>query len=118
LFFTGGSAIFSVFLPQPHLIEMGKSYLFIFAFCQLFFNLEAVAAAGFKGISRTIPPSFVSITSNSMRPVLAYILSSTSLGLKGVWIALSIGAIFRGLWICIWYVVSVYRKASSKVSTN
>jgi putative MATE family efflux protein len=106
MFLTLGPAIYSLFLPVPHLMRLGRDYLFIFAFCQLSMNLEAVASGAFKGTGRTIPPSLVSIISNSLRPLLAYILSRTSLGLYGIWIAVSVTSIIRGLWICIWYIMS------------
>jgi putative MATE family efflux protein len=105
LFFTIGPAIYSIFLPAPHLMALGRDYLFIFAFCQLSMNLEAVASGAFKGIGKTIPPSLVSIISNSLRPLLAFILSRTSLGLYGIWIAVTITTVIRGLWICIWYIL-------------
>jgi putative MATE family efflux protein len=105
LFFTLGPAIYSLFLPVPHLMALGRDYLFIFAFCQLSMNLEAVASGAFKGIGKTIPPSLVSIISNSLRPLLAFILSRTSLGLYGIWIAVTITTVIRGLWICTWYIV-------------
>jgi putative MATE family efflux protein len=106
MFLTLGPAIYSLFLPVPHLMVMGRDYLFIFAFCQLSMNLEAVASGAFKGTGRTIQPSLVSIISNSIRPLLAFILSRTSLGLYGIWIAISVTAVIRGLWICVWYLLS------------
>ena len=98
-----GAAIFSLFLSAPNLVALGRQYLFILAFAQLPMALETVASAGFKGSGRTIPPSLVSIISNVIRPILAYILSLTSLGLYGVWLAITLTTIFRAFWICVWY---------------
>jgi putative MATE family efflux protein len=106
LLLVPGAAIFSLFLPVPALIVLGKQYLFILAFAQLPMALETVASAGFKGSGRTIPPSLVSIVSNIIRPILAYILSHTSLGLYGVWLAVTITTFIRALWVCVWYVVA------------
>ena len=100
-----GGAVFSVFLPDPALISLGARYLFILAFAQLPTNLETVAAAAFKGTGRTIPPSLASIVSNLLRPPLAYILAKTSLGLDGIWIAITLTSVMRGLWICLWYLL-------------
>jgi Na+-driven multidrug efflux pump len=101
-----GAGIFSLFFSSPELIALGKMYCFIFAFSQLPSNLEMVASGAFKGVGKTIPPSVASITSNMIKPVLAYILSRTSLGLYGIWLGITITAIFRGLWICLWYIAS------------
>ena len=103
LFIFFGGIIFSFFLSSPSLVALGKEYLFIFAFAQLFMNLETVASGAFKGTGRTLPPSLVSIATNAIKPILAYILSRTSLGLSGIWIAVTITTVVRGLWICIWY---------------
>ncbi|GHV05053.1 MATE family efflux transporter [Spirochaetia bacterium] len=103
LWFAGGF-LFSLFLPDPELVMLGTRYLRILAFCQLTMNLEAVAAGAFKGIGRTMAPSAVSIISNLIRPGLALGLSRTSLGLNGVWIAITITSCIRGVWICLWYV--------------
>jgi Na+-driven multidrug efflux pump len=103
LLFFAGKAIFSVFLPEPGMVMLGTAYLRIFAFCQLAMCLEGTASGAFKGMGKTIPPSLVSITTNLARPVLALLLSRTSLGIYGVWIAVNITANIRGLWICLWY---------------
>ena len=110
LFLCLGSVLFSFFLPVPDLIPLGRDYLFYLAFCQLFMNLECVASGAFKGTGRTIPPSLASIITNSTRPALAYFLSRTSLGLNGIWIAVSLTAIIRGSWITIWYLLSGRKK--------
>jgi len=115
LFLTLGPVIFSLFLPVPHLIALGKDYLFILAFCQLSMNLEAVASGAFKGTGRTIPPSLVSTASNCLKPVLAYILSRTSLGLNGIWLGITISTVIRGLWICIWYVAAEKQRIKSLI---
>ena len=104
-----GSAIFSLFLNDPKLISLGARYLFILAFSQLSMNLETVASGAFKGTGRTIPPTLVSTICNILRPPLAFILSRTSLGLSGIWLAITISSNIRGLWICLWYL---FRKVS------
>ncbi|GHV91248.1 MATE family efflux transporter [Spirochaetia bacterium] len=103
LWFAGGF-LFSLFLPDPELARLGARYLRILAFCQLAMNLEAVTAGAFKGTGRTLIPSAVSITANLLRPVLAFVLSRTSLGLNGVWIGITITANIRSIWICFWYI--------------
>jgi Na+-driven multidrug efflux pump len=107
-----GKTVFALFLPVPRLISLGRSYLFILAFAQLPMNMEAVGAGAFKGTGRTIPPSLASITTNAIKPVLAWALSRTSLGIYGVWIGLSITALIRGAWICLWYAGAERKRAN------
>jgi putative MATE family efflux protein len=107
---TAGKALFGFFLPDPKLIAIGWWYLRILAFCQLPMNMEAVGAGAFKGMGRTIPPSLVSIISNILKPVFAYIFSRTRLGLYGIWVGVSLSDSLRGICICIWYFVSKTRR--------
>ncbi|AEF82879.1 MATE family efflux transporter [Leadbettera azotonutricia] len=102
----GGSFVFSLFLPGPEMLALGKPYLRILSFAQLPMTMEAVGSGAFKGTGRTIPPSIASIATNIVRPILAFFLSRTSLGLYGVWIAVSATALMRGVWVCLWYVLA------------
>jgi putative MATE family efflux protein len=106
----GGGFVFSLFLPGAEMLALGKPYLRILSFAQLPMTMEAVGAGAFKGTGRTLQPSIASIATNIIRPILAYLLSRTSLGLYGVWIAVSITALMRSVWICLWYVLAERRK--------
>jgi putative MATE family efflux protein len=101
-----GRFVFAVFLPDPEIARLGRYYCYIFAACQISMNLEAVWSGAFKGTGQTLPPSLVSIISNALKPVLALVLSRTSLGLFGVWVGVSGAAILRGLGLFLWYMIS------------
>ncbi|MDR1972840.1 MAG: MATE family efflux transporter [Treponema sp.] len=100
-----GSYVFALFFPGPELLGLGTSYLRILAFCQLSMNIEAVGSGAFKGRGNTIPPSIVVIATNALKPVLAWLLSRTGLGLYGVWVGVVISANLRGVWMNLWYLV-------------
>ena len=117
LFLTRGGSIFSLFLSAPALVSLGRRYLFIFAFSQLSMNLEGVASGAFKGTGRTIPPSLASIVSNAATPLLAFIISRTSLGLSGVWVGVMLATVVRGLWICVWYIL-IAKKTYQNLATS
>jgi putative MATE family efflux protein len=117
LWFCGGY-IFSLFLPGPEMRTLGISYLHILVFAQLPMNMEAVGAGAFKGTGRTLPPSIASIATNIIRPFLAYFLSRTSLGLYGVWIAISATALVRGAWVCLWYVLAERKRKKPVTSPH
>lgn len=104
ILYFGGGKIFALFLPnEPKILAMGVVYLKILAVCQLIACLEGVASGFFRGMGRTAPPSIVSTVCNALRVVAAYFLSQTSLGLEGIWWAVSLGAAVRGLWLYLWY---------------
>ena len=105
LFFLG-HILYGVFIPNdPDVVAIGAQYMQILAFAQIAGCLEGVAAGVFRGQGKTIPPSIASGTSNSLRVVLAYILTRfTSLGLTGIWFAIAAGTCLRGFWMYIWYL--------------
>jgi len=102
----GGRALISLFISEAEYIPLGVAFLRITALCQIPQCLEAVAASVFKGTGRTVPPSIVSIVSNALRVLLAWILASTALGVYGVWLGISLAAVIRGCWVFIWYLLS------------
>ncbi|MFV0401180.1 MAG: MATE family efflux transporter [Oscillospiraceae bacterium] len=109
LLFMGGT-LFSILLPEAHLVPMGANYLRILALCQLPMTLEGVAGGGFRGIGKTLPPSVASITVNALRVGLVYVLSASPMGLDGVWWGVTLGAVARGLWIILWFVYTLSRQ--------
>ncbi|WP_010253227.1 MATE family efflux transporter [Treponema primitia] len=105
-FLTAGKYAFLLFLPNPEIAELGKQYLWIFAVAQIPMNIEAVLSGTFKGKGKTIPPSVVSIASNVMKPVLAFTLSRSSLGIYGAWAGVAAGDVLRCAGLFIWYRIS------------
>lgn len=100
--YLGARLLFSVFLSDPSEIALGVTYLQIIAWCQLPQSVEAIAYSMFKGTGNTVPPSIVSTSCNILRVILSYVLSRSSLGLNGIWVAISVAAVIRGAWIYAW----------------
>lgn len=88
---------FLLFVPgEPEVVSMGARYLRIFALCQFAACLEGVGQSVFRGYGRTLYPSLISIFTNGLRVLLAYLLSGGSLAQEGIWWAISISAFLRG----------------------
>jgi putative MATE family efflux protein len=107
--YFGGRLLFSCFLNGDAILDMGEMYLKILAACQIFMCFESVGSGAFHGIGKTIPPSVISIAANGIRVPLAYALSLTSLGLYGIWIGITAGAILRGSLILASYLIAARR---------
>jgi putative MATE family efflux protein len=107
LLLTAGGHLFWFFLPDPALIDGGRSFLRIIAICQIFGCLEAVASGAFRGFGRTLPPSIVSIASNALRIPIAYALSRGILGINGIWFGITISASLRGTWAFVWFLLDM-----------
>lgn len=101
--------IFKIFISDPSVIPLGVDYLQILALSQLFMCIESTLAGTLNGLGKTFIPSFVSITLTAFRIPLVILLSATFLALNGIWWAISITSILKGLVITICFVL-VMRK--------
>ncbi len=102
--------IFQIFIKEEEMLQMGIDYLRIVGYSQLFMCMEFATAGAFQGLGKTIPPSVTGIILLLMRIPLEYVLCNTSLGLNGIWWAITISAIAKGIVLPIWFVS--YRKKS------
>ena len=92
-----GREIFAVFINEKTAIAVGSAYLIILGYSQPCNCLEIISSGIFKGLGRTILPSFVSIFFNALRiPTALFLSRSEILGLNGVWWAISISSIIKG----------------------
>jgi putative MATE family efflux protein len=97
-----GKEIFSLFTPETDAREAGSNYLNIVAYCQLFMMLEITTLGIWNGYGRTLPPAIVSIIFNLARIPLALILAPVY-GITGVWMAITISAVIKGIVSPIWF---------------
>ena len=111
LLFFGSKTLFSVFIQEEVAIQYGMQYLKILAFSQLFMCIEITTAGAFNGLGKTMPPSIVGIVFNALRIPAAIVLSSTSLGLDGIWWAISITSVFKGIVLMMWYIILTKRQS-------
>lgn len=99
--------IFQIFIREPEVLPMGVSYLQILGISQLFMCIEASSTGAFNGLGETRIPSVASIVLNLARIPLALLLSSTSLGLDGIWWAISISSICKGIFLTVGYFIYI-----------
>jgi putative MATE family efflux protein len=103
--------LFRIFLDDPVTLQMGASYLMIIAFSQWFATLEISNQGAFNGLGKTIYPSVVGVVFNVLRIPMAYLFSQNfGLGLDGVWWAITISSIFKGLVLFGLFYMIVIRK--------
>lgn len=96
--------IFRIFIQEAEMLSLGIDYLRIVGYSQLFMCVELATAGAFQGIGRTMPPSITGIICVALRIPLAYVLCRTALGLNGIWWAISLSAIAKGVILPIWFV--------------
>ncbi|MBZ2175552.1 MATE family efflux transporter [Schnuerera sp. xch1] len=106
LLIFGADPLFRFFIPDdPEALEIGVRYLRILGVSQILMTFEIASRGAFNGLGRTIPPSLVGIIFNALRIPLALILSSTSMGLDGVWWTITISSMLKGIVLTIWYII-------------
>mgnify|MGYP000988916750 CR=1 FL=1 len=106
--------IFTLFIHEEETILYGIRYLKIFGLSQLFMCTEGVTAGAFNGLGKTIPPSVTGVSLNALRIPMALVLSSTALGLNGVWWAISISSILKGVILPVWHLIMLKRNSETK----
>lgn len=102
LFVFFGTEVFSWIIPEREAYLAGGIFLRIDGYSMLFMMIEITIQGLFYGTGRTIPPAIISITFNTLRIPLAILLSSIGLGVEGVWWAISISSIAKGIVSFIW----------------
>lgn len=94
--------LFKIFIREPEVLPLGVDYLRILGVSQLFMCLEAAATGAFQGLGKTTCPSVVGTVWNLLRIPMAMLLGATALKLNGVWWAISISSIMKGIITPIW----------------
>jgi putative MATE family efflux protein len=103
LFLFYGEDIFALIVPEREAYTSGGIFLRIDAYSMLFMMLEITMQGIFYGTGHTMPPAIISIGLNLIRIPLAIVLSGTSLGLSGIWWAISLTSTAKGIASFIWF---------------
>lgn len=106
--------IFQVFIQEAEVLPMGVDYLRILGVSQLFMCMEITTAGAFSGLGKTLPPSIVSITLTGARIPMAILLGRW-LGLNGVWWAITISSIGKGIVLLGWFLKDMKRAGMREV---
>ena len=97
LLIFGAASIFSLFIHEPEVIPAGADYLRIIGFSEMFMCVELMTVGALSGMGKTMEASVITIILTTARIPLAVILGGTALGLNGIWWALTISSIVKGI---------------------
>lgn len=89
-------AIADIFFHEPKAVVTAVGYLVIIGFSEAFMCVELTTVGALSGLGRTRLCSIISIAFTSARIPLAIILGGL-IGLSGIWWALSITSIIKGI---------------------
>ena len=99
--------IFSVFLSEPDVLAAGNDYLKIIAVSQLFMCIEIITSSAFAGLGKTTLPSALSTIFTAARIPMAIALSATALGLNGIWWALTLSSVMKGIILLVCFLFTL-----------
>ena len=85
------------FFHEADAITIAVDYLIIIGFSEAFMSVELLTIGALSGLGRTRLCSIISIVLTGARIPLAMVLSQTALGLNGIWWALTLTSITKGI---------------------
>lgn len=98
--------LFSIFINDPKSIAMGREYLIILGFSQLFMCLELMATGAFFGWGKTNIPAITGIALTVIRIPMAYLfINLWNDALSSVWWSISISSIAKGTILVTLYII-------------
>ncbi len=104
LFIVKADPMMRLFTDSNEIVAIGINYFYALSISQVFTLYEGIGAGYFNGYGYTKIPSFFSISGNVLRLIFV-VLFSLVWGLNGIWIAISITGIYRGLGLVICKVI-------------
>lgn len=111
--YFGAEWLFSWFANSPQTIAAGASYLRIQSAVFVFMALECVYQGGFTGVGRTVPAFWIGATGTAMRiPLAAGLAWGLGWGVEGIWWAIALSTLTKGLAMAFWFERSGLRAPS------
>ncbi|MCD1146624.1 MATE family efflux transporter [Peptoniphilus sp. KCTC 25270] len=103
LLFFGAEDLYRIFVPHDaNTIYEGGRYLRIISLSQFLMTMEIVTSGAMNGLGLTRYPAIVAVVLNIMRIPMAFALMPF-LGITGIWWAMSITSILKGIGIYGFY---------------
>lgn len=116
IMFVFAKQMIGIFLNDPETIDIGRRYLEILSISQLFMIIELGTAGAFNGLGKTHVPSVVGFIGNIIRIPLGMFLA-VSLGVYGIWWAVSISSIIKGTVLTVWFLLYLRKIKLLKASS-
>lgn len=108
LFILIPEKLMEIFIRDINTIKIGSGYLRILGLSQIFAVVEMISNGMFNGIGKPKIPSSISIVFTLLRIPIAYILSRF-IGINGVWIAITVTSILKGITAYLVYRFRIWR---------
>jgi len=105
--------ISSLFFHTAEEITLCSNYLIIVGLSQIFMCVELMSVGAISGLGNTKICSIISVTFTVIRIPIAYVLCATSLAENGLWWALTISSVLKGL--LFWVAFHLESRKAAKI---
>lgn len=109
LLIFGAEPIFRIFIHEADVVAAGVQYLRILGVSQMFMCEEILTVGAYSGLGKTMQASIISILLTSARIPMALALTATPLGLNGIWWAITLSSVLKGILYVISFMASMRR---------
>lgn len=112
--FIFSAEVASIFTNDLAVISAASTYNKLAAAVLIFSAAEVILSGAFSGAGDTVPPAIVGLPFNILRIPFCAILTPF-FGLDGVWIAISVTVVLKGIIMVIWFRKGNWKKKRSKL---
>lgn len=105
----GAEPLFRLFIQEPEVVPTGISYLTVIGYGQMFMCVELMTVGALQGLGKTMSGSVITIVLTAARIPIAVFLSGTALGLDGVWWALTVTSVAKGIVFTVYYIRTLHQ---------
>ncbi len=112
--FIFSTEIARFFTSDIEVIKAASTYNKIAAMVQIFSAAEVIFGGAFTGAGDTLPTAVIGFPLNFLRIPLSAILASL-LGLNGIWYAICVTVVFKGVIFTIWFNTGKWKKRKVNV---
>jgi putative MATE family efflux protein len=113
--FIFSADIAAIFSQDAGVIQAASDYNKLAAVVLFATALDVILSGAFSGAGDTVPPAVISFTFNIIRIPLCFLFSPIW-GLNGVWIAICLSALLKGIAITIWFKLGTWKTRGVRIS--
>ncbi len=111
IYFFASEPCVLIFSRDPAVVATGGAYLRILALSQIFMAMEIVYDGAFSGAGNTLPLMTISVPLSMARiPLALFFVNQVTHDVSGVWWAITISTIIRGLLMSFWWSLGRWRR--------
>lgn len=103
IFLVFANPLARLFFHEAEVIPIAESYFIIVGLCEAFMCVELMSMGAISGLGNTKGCSAISVVVTGLRIPLAFLLGKTDLGVEGIWWALTITSILKGILLCLFF---------------